>query len=194
MKRLRINPLLAAMILCTLVAAGCGDDNNDNNNGMGPGAETFTVVDRMGMPAIATAVITSKDAYNADTPAGDVAGNWVGEITTNVTELHNALDDDLTGLGLTPATPGEAVAQAAPFVVPDVLMINTGAAAGFPNGRGLGDQVIDVTLALVLLDIDLGNSAGPHTAVTLAGVPVNPTANDKAFSGTFPYLATPHTP
>ncbi|NNE08712.1 MAG: DUF4331 family protein [Gemmatimonadetes bacterium] len=194
MKRLKKNTLLAALAGCMLVAAGCGDDNNNDNNGMQPTMETFTKVDRMGMPAIATAVITSKDMYNSDTPAGDVAGTWVAEITANVTGLHDALDDDLAGLGLTPATPAEAVAQAAPFVVPDVLMIDTGTPAGFPNGRGLADQVIDVTLALVLLDLDLGNSVGPHTATTLAGVPVNPTANDKAFSGTFPYLAAPHTP
>jgi len=105
--------------------------------------------------------------------------------------LHNALDDDLTGLGLTPATVNEAAAQGAPLVVPDVITVDTNAASGFPNGRRLTDTVIDITLAVLLLDVNgLGDSNGPHPVTALVGV--NPMANDKTFSTTFPYLATPH--
>ena len=56
--------------------------------------------------------------------------------------------------------------------------------AGFPNGRQLTDPVIDVTLALILLDL------GVHDVTTLIGV--NPTENDRAFLRRFPYLARPH--
>ena len=59
--------------------------------------DTYTRVDRIGMPAINTAVITSKDAYNQADPVDDAAGDFVAEITTNVTALHTALDDDLAG-------------------------------------------------------------------------------------------------
>lgn len=145
-------------------------------------------VDRMGMPAINTVVITSKDDYNKATPADDANGDFVPEIGANVTALHAALDDDFMGLGLTPCAVDTCIAQAAPLVVPDTLKINTAADAGFPNGRMLADQVIDITLAVVFLDL----SVPGQTAATLAGVPVNPPENDKAFSAAFPYLADPH--
>ncbi|MEZ4652383.1 MAG: DUF4331 family protein [Candidatus Eisenbacteria bacterium] len=70
--------------------------------------------------------------------------------------------------------------------MPDVLRIDPSQPAGFPNGRGLADPVIDVTLAVVLLDLSV------HGAGTLAGLPLNPPANDVAFASAFPYLAAPH--
>ncbi len=140
-------------------------------------------VDRMGMPAIATAVISSKDAYNAADPTDDAAGRFVPEIVASVGAIHAALDDDLTGAGLTPATTDKAIAQAAPFVVPDVIRIDVTKPSGFPNGRRLTDPVIDVTLALVLLDLDV------HPVTSLIGL--NPTGNDRPFSTGFPFLAPP---
>lgn len=144
----------------------------------------LTRVDRMGMPAVATAVISSKDAYNQADPIDDAAGTFVSEIVASVDFLHSALDDDLTALGLTPCATMDCVGQAAPFVVPDVITIDPSQPAGFPNGRRLTDPVIDVTLALVLLDL------GVHDVTTLVGV--NPTANDRKFHHAFPYLAGPH--
>ncbi len=141
-------------------------------------------VDRMGMPAVATAVITSKNAYNQADPTDDAAGDFVSEIVANVGGLHAALDDDLTGLGLTPCATGDCVNQAAPFVVPDVIRVAAAQASGFPNGRRLTDQVIDVTLALILLDLNT------HAVTALIGV--NPTAGDLPFNARFPYLAPPH--
>lgn len=150
----------------------------------------YTRVDRMGMPAVATAVISSKDNYNASNPTDDAAGTFVGEIVASVQFLHGALDDDLTGLGLTPCAGsatepaiGQCIDQAAPFVVPDVLTIDTAGVAGFPNGRALPDPVIDVTLALILLDLSV------HDVGLLASLPLNPAANDLAFPTAFPYLA-----
>ena len=145
-------------------------------------------VDRMGMPAINTVAITSKDDYNQASPADDAGGTFVPEITTNLTALHAALDDDFAGLKLVPCTIDTCLGQAGPLVVPDTLKINTGAAAGFPNGRKLADPVIDVTLAVVFLDL----SVMGQTATTLAEVPVNPPKNDKDFLPDFPYLADPH--
>jgi len=152
------------------------------------GPEAFTRVDRKGMPAVATALISSKDAYNAAGPADDANGDFVTEIVTSIDGLHNALDDDLLALGLTPCTvvgdgSGTCVAQGAPLVVPDTLKIDTAGDAGFPNGRRLADPVMDVTLAVVLLELSV------HAADTLAGVPVNPPANDLEFKTDFFYLA-----
>ncbi len=144
----------------------------------------FQRVDRMGMPAVATAVITSKDAYNQADPVDDAAGAFVPEIVANVGALHAALDDDLTGAGLTPCATSNCVNQAAPLVVPDVLTIDVSQPPGFPNGRRLKDTVIDITLAVVLLDLQT------HSATTLVGL--NPTENDRRFRRNFPYLARPH--
>lgn len=79
-----------------------------------------------------------------------------------------------------PGTGGVTVAQA---VVPDTLTLNLAAASGFPNGRRLPDPVIDVTLAVIFLDLTR------HGAGTLAGLPLNPPANDRPFRAGFPFLA-----
>ncbi len=150
--------------------------------------DDYSQVDRMGMPGVNTAVITSKDDYNADNPAGDSAGKYVSEITANLTALHEALDDDLTGLSVVPCAVDDCIAQAAPLVVPDTIKLDLTMPAGFPNGRGLEDPVMDVTLAVVLLDL----SEMGQDATTFANVPVNPPANDVAFSTSFPYLAAPN--
>lgn len=184
--------------IATAFSLGLAACSDDDDNGMQPPENEFTFateapsaytrVDRMGMPAIATAVISAgnKDDYNEADPSDDVAGTFVADITANVDALHSALDDDLMGLGLTPCQTADCVGQAAPLVVPDVLTIDPSQPAGFPNGRRLEDPVIDVTLAVVLLDL------GTHGAGTLAGVPVNPSSNDVPFLSSFPYLAGPN--
>lgn len=197
----RIHPSLGRTLFWTaaiwgLLAAafalsGCSDDDDDPAAPSDPfvfatePASAYVRVDRMGMPAIATAVISSgnKDAYNDADPTDDADGDFVADIVANVGGLHAALDDDLAGAGLTPCATNDCVSQAAPLVVPDVLRIDVTQAAGFPNGRRLSDPVIDVTLAVVLLDL------GTHGAGTLAGLPLNPPANDVPFSTGFPYLA-----
>ena len=90
-------------------------------------------------------------------------------------DVSKCLNQMIPGTGFT-------VAQA---VVPDTLTISTAKAAGFPNGRLLTDPVIDVTLAVVFLDL---TKAAPDT---LAKLPLNPPANDKTFRTGFPYLAAP---
>ena len=150
--------------------------------------ENMVQLDRMGMPAVATAVISAdlKDSYNESSPLLDAEGTFVDDIVKNVTGLHTALDDDLTGLGLTPCMAQACVNQAAPLVVPDTLQIDVNMPAGFPNGRRLEDKVVDITLAVVLLDL----SVPMQTPASLIGT--NPETNDKEFLPDFPYLATPH--
>jgi hypothetical protein len=190
--------LAAALLVGATVAvtAGCG-----SSSGGAPAADPFvfstspasayTRVDRMGMPVVNTALITNKDQYNSLDPADDVTGTFVGEMTASIAGLHAALDDDLTMMRLTPCTaPGDGTgtcwAQEAPLILPDVICINTGAAAGFPNGRLLSDQVVDITLAVLLLD------SNTHAADLFASIPLNPAANDLPFGSTFPYLAPAH--
>jgi hypothetical protein len=86
---------------------------------------------------------------------------------------------------LNQVVPGTGGATVASLVVPDVLTLDLNSSAGFPNGRRLPDPVIDITLAVLFLDLRT------HPADTLARVPVNPPANDLPFRANFPYLAAP---
>ena len=65
-------------------------------------------------------------------------------------------------------------ATIAGVLIPDVLTFELGNPAGFLNGRGLADDVIDAELNILT-----------KGAVTTDGV----NANDAAFPGVFPYLA-----
>jgi hypothetical protein len=152
--------------------------------------EQMVQLDRMGMPAIATAVISAdmKDAYNEASPFIDAMDTFVPDIVANVIGLHTALDDDLVGAGLVPCEPNLCAAQAAPLVIPDTLKIDVSQPAGFPNGRRLQDPVVDITLAVVLLDLTVPG----QTAASLASLPLNPPENDKPFLTDFPYVAEPH--
>jgi hypothetical protein len=143
------------------------------------------------MPAVGTALIIDKDAYNAGGPPDDATLAFAGDLLASLGALHAALDDDLAGLSLTPCTvvgdgTGTCAAQGLPLIVPDTLKIDTTGVAGFPNGRGLEDSVIDITLAVILLDL------GVHSVSLLADLPLGPAGNDVAFAADFPFLAPAH--
>lgn len=168
-----------------------GDTGDTGGNGFVFDAtppDSMVQLDRMGMPAVTTAVISvdQKDAYNEGTPADDAASAFVDDIIANVTALHVALDDDLLALQLTPCAAMDCITQAAPLVVPDTLQINPSMPASFPNGRQLADPVVDITLAVVLLDLK------KHPVDVFAKLPLNPATNDKEFLPDFPYVALPH--
>ena len=176
-------------------------------------AAEYDRVDRMGMPAVSTALVgtDTKNDYNDANPSQDAALTFAVELIANLTGLHDALDDDLIDAGLTPcsmtdivsvngldlpACVGQNVAAGVPvvsLVVPDTLSIDQSAPAGFPNGRGLADPVIDVTLSVILLELTSGVCGdGACSPVTLVGL--NHPANDVDFLAEFPYLAPPATP
>jgi hypothetical protein len=141
-----------------------------------------TVIDRMGKPALATVFInpfggsSDKDPYNQTAPSADVA-TW-GGLFTAVLDVFNstATAEAVTGL-----------------LLPDVLHIDTanlgkstgtsftGDKAGhILNGRTLAEDVIDLELFVVT-----GGLEG-HAVLSTDDVD----ANDRAFPGTFPYLAS----
>ena len=196
---------IVLLLASGLFITGCGSDDDDDTGILPVTPESafafsteppsaFTRVDRSGMPAIATALIASDDAYNAADPVNDIAGDFVPEILGALSFLHGALDSQLTGLGLTPCTvvgdgTGTCAASAVPLIIPDTMTIDTAVAAGFPNGRLLTDPVIAVTLAVALLE--LTGDPAPHTPTALVGL-LNPTANDRALEAEFPFLASPN--
>ncbi|KRB86096.1 hypothetical protein ASE00_04980 [Sphingomonas sp. Root710] len=76
--------------------------------------------------------------------------------------------------------PGRPIAS---LVVPDSLGIDLNVPPGFPNGRQLTDPVIDLTLAVLLLDLK------QEPVTRFVDLPLNPPANDVPFRAAFPYLA-----
>lgn len=161
--------------------------------------EDYVQVDRKGFPAVNTGlnILGDKDDYNTGAPIDDAAGDFVPNILDSLDALHEGLDDDLGTLSLTPCirpnlANDDCDEQGVPFVIPDTLAIDLDDAAGFPNGRALPDPVIDVILAVLLLNLvdEAGPPAQPVHPVTLfAELPLNPPANDVAFGDSFPYLA-----
>lgn len=86
--------------------------------------------------------------------------------------------------------PGTNGATPASLVVPDTLKLDLTRAAGFPNGRQLQNSVIDITLAVLFLDVNAtGQSA--LTFANLAGGGLNPQTNDLPFLAAFPFAAAP---
>jgi len=62
-----------------------------------------------------------------------------------------------------------------------------GDTGGFPNGRRLADDIVDIELRVVAGVLVSGFNKEPNSLLT-DGVD----ANDKSFLASFPYLASPH--
>ncbi|MYT73780.1 MULTISPECIES: DUF4331 family protein, partial [unclassified Streptomyces] len=75
----------------------------------------------------------------------------------------------------------------APSAKPNRLGVLAGDLGGFPNGRRLGDDVIDISLQAV----EGAAQTGKLVPALADGDKVN--ANDAAFGSSFPYLALPNT-
>jgi hypothetical protein len=129
-----------------------------------------TQIDRMGRPAINTVFIpnnplepagsepSKKNSFNAGKPSNDQR-HFRGEVVDTLEIFYGAGSPTAQGL--------------ADFLLPDVLTIDTSSSAGFPNGRQLADDVIDIELGLV----------------TNGAITTDCVANDSTFSNSFPYLA-----
>lgn len=127
----------------------------------------FRQVDRVGIPALNTVFnhppAFSKSDYNVVSPAADLA-TYRGRFEVVAGAVANA----------------DPVATAA-LLLPDELPVSLGAdATSFAalTGRDLPDDAVDVALTVVV-GLDFLHSD-------------NVDANDRAFLGSFPYLAEPH--
>ncbi|HEY3216753.1 MAG TPA: DUF4331 family protein [Candidatus Eisenbacteria bacterium] len=172
-------------------------------------------VSRLGMPLVNEVVIAlkDKDRFNATKPTGD--GAFLSYVTDPelahlLTLLYGiatppAPRNDLVAVFLTgipglnqPANPNRVACEmlrlnmnVAPTANPERLGLLAGDVAGFPNGRRLGDDVVDIAERVVAgatpftppFDVAPNNRLGD-------GVD----ANDRPFLPYFPYLAPPHDP
>lgn len=197
-----------------VVLAACHDDDNGPadptplpDTVMDRGADPFVFrtedyeayvrVDRMGVAAVSALVLpagATRDQFNSGEPADD--GDYSGQIVTRLNKIHFELDDDLQAGGLAPCALDDCVRQAVPGIVPDVVHLELAQPDGFPNGRTLGDPVVDRLIAIALLDLTTPGDCGgtPCTVASFADLPLNPPANEIPLPPDFPYFALPHPP
>jgi len=113
--------------------------------------------------------------------------NETGSTKSDLLRLNTAI---------TPGANGACPAGTASSAPPDRLgpLGPSGDLCGYPNGRRLGDDVIDIDLRAFAQ----GYGAFLHTALGLPNKTPNNVlgdgvdTNDVLFSGTFPYVASPH--
>lgn len=170
----------------------------------------FIQVNRMGNPLFNELLVAlkDKDHYNRTSPAVDAAQFATYAFNPEPAFLINfALFGDLTGQSPL-ATTGRT--DLVDVYIPDVLRVDTATdpvrlagqegfsrlgflggdqttgsvnSSGWPNGRQLGDDVVDIALTAL--------ASGPsYATITLVGDNVN--ANDQLYHQVFPYSATPH--
>jgi len=173
-------------------------------------------VSRLGMPLVNEVVMSLafKDIFNSSEPSGDAPLFTSNETFRNrVLDPETAkLMTALYGISVPPAPRNDLVqvfltglpgANQPPNVVPaEMIRLNVavpvtaqpnrlGAIAndlgGFPNGRRLADDVVDISLRVVAGVLVEGFNKSPNNALT-DGVD----ANDKPFLSTFPYAPLPH--
>ena len=164
----------------------------------------YRQVSRLGMPLVNEVVLplAVKDAFNASRPTQDVAAldyvtnpelprliEAVYGIPAPETPRNDLVSVFLTGVeGINKPegkiTPSEQLRlnMSTPVTAdPDRLGVIGGDTQGFPNGRRLADDVIDIALQVVEGEL-VGNPNDLGDGVD---------ANDVEFSDTFPYLALP---
>ena len=163
----------------------------------------YRQVSRLGMPLVNEVVIPLKDKnrFNASKPADDA--QFLGHVTepelptlieaiygidAPATPRNDLVQVFLTGVpgvnkpaGVTPSEQLRLNTSIPPSANPHRLGVIAGDNAGFPNGRRLADDVIDIALQVVEGELT-GNPNDLGDAVN---------QNDTAFGEHFPYLATP---
>jgi hypothetical protein len=172
----------------------------------------FVPVNRMGNPLFNEVLVAlkDKDNYNQASPPDDAAFATYAENPEIAFLINFVLFGDPTGQAPL-ATTGRADLRL--VYIPDVIRVDTTTepvrlagqsgfsrfgfaggdttldssgrvkSSGWPNGRRLGDDVLDIALTAV--------ASGP-TYATVVPVGDNIAANDQVYNQVFPYSATPH--
>jgi hypothetical protein len=177
MKNLKISTTLLVLGFA-LAITGCDKDTTPADTFDTSG--TFMQKDQNARPAINTVFIdaTKKDLFNTTVPSMMSAA------------FKTDIVNKLTAFGFTTNALGQTKDQFATLLATDVLNGKmTGTTTFFDGtnvltGRALADDVIDTELLLIF--------GGPMGTSNPGLTKDNVNANDKAFSATFPYLASPH--
>jgi Domain of unknown function (DUF4331) len=173
LKSLGMAALAGSMILCS----ACDDD--DNNTAP---IVMYEQEDQMARPAINTVFVSAgdKDVFNTTAPSSQGAA-FATKFKDKLLALNAGYTTNLLGLDATTFTS---------VLATDVLSVSLTGATTFYDGtnvltgRKLDDDVITVELILLF--------GGPDATANPGLTDDHVSANDKAFLGTFPYLASPH--
>lgn len=169
-------------------------------------------VSRLGMPLVNEIVIPlgKKDLFNVSEPSNDVANFGAFVVDPEPAKLLHAL----FGINVPPAPRNDLVAVFAtgvpglnqpadvspgemlrlnmaipPAARPKRLGVIAGDLAGFPNGRRLADDAVDIELRVVAGVLVDGFNVAPNNQL---GDGID--ANDQPFLPYFPYVAPPQNP
>lgn len=175
MKQIKI---FALILGAAITASSCTKDDD-----MTPEAIVYyEQQDQMARPAINTVFVTAaadKDAFNTTAPSAQGAA-FQSKFQARLLALNP---------GYTTNALGQTAAAFTGLLATDVLGVSTTGVTTFFDGtnvltgRKLDDDVIDVELLLLF--------GGPTGASNPTLTKDNVNVNDKTFSTSFPYLATP---
>ena len=148
----------------------------NSRTGEASGAGRWNTVDRMGIPAVNVVLIpfNMKNAHNGGTPVEDANRRfWPGILDT----LANLFKTDATSIAIFE----DLIVKRGDFLRLNLTIQNTGTnpEAGFPNGRRLTDDVVDILNMLI-------NNRVP--------LPDNANSNDVPLRSSFPFLAPAQQP
>lgn len=186
---MKLLPILYTLAFTSLISScSLNEDANGagNNEVVVTGFDgTFAIVDRVGRPAINTAVINGarKEAFNT-TVTSELGAAFSKEIENELIAISPEFNtpEDTNALGLNAASLAGLLAN-------DMLNVSlTGTTTFFDGtnvltGRTLADDVMDVELLLIF-----GGSDGMQNPTLTTDFVDN---NDKDFLPNFPYLSTP---
>jgi hypothetical protein len=176
MKKIFHLPLTITFLAAT-VLTGC--DKNDMPADNFDTGGSYAQNDQMARPAVNTVFVNAarKNEFNTTVPSAQNAA------------FNAQFQGVLTGFGYTQNALGQDKAAFAGLLATDVLNVKTSGTTTFFDGtnvltgRALADDVIDTELLLIF--------GGPAGTANPGLTKDNVNMNDKAFSGSFPYLAAP---
>lgn len=178
MKNIRIITITALICTIALGFTSCKKDDPDVEPDF---SGTYTQADQMGRPAINTVFVTDadKDVFNTTVPSQQGAA-FQSKFQTQLLALNPNYTTN--ALAMDAATFTGALAT-------DVLTVTLDGKTTFFDGtnvltgRALDDDVISTELLLIF--------GGPTGADNPQLTDDNVSANDKAFTASFPYVAAP---
>ncbi|MEP0987130.1 DUF4331 family protein [Ekhidna sp.] len=184
------NIRLIFLFISIVSFSSCGNDDGSN---VVEEQKVYNTVDQMGRPAINTVFnffgsSATKNSFNEILPSEGKA-----ESSDHFKGILEALQAyiflDPTSYENILGTNNQTLAEILSVDVLTCDLSKSPSSYATLNGRGLGDDVIDVTLALAFAD---QSAAGEDNPVKDGVSTDNVDSNDKSHSNNFPYIASAH--